>query len=168
MSLPPPPGINPPTTPLAFGTGSVVVDLVINTKAANMSVNHIQGKMYKLDNAMSDTLNEIRYMWSYFNHLATLGLGIAKKRAKTEQQLAGIQQTGLTIQILQTGFAVTHMVQMGIKYAAEGRWALAAVMFTIAASMGASQVSMAALQVKAQRAQQTADLMVSQIEAYSQ
>lgn len=146
----------------------IVIRVKVADAQARSVIASLNSEVKNVDDDISKKMNQIRYVWSYFNHLVTLGLTSAKRMAKTQEQQIGIQYTQLGIQILQTQFAVSHMVQMGIGYIASGNPVLAATMFTLASSMELSQVQMAQLQIDTIRNQQAAQSIKEQIEAYSQ
>ena len=148
---------------------SINSNIVFNsdTTAIDAALGRIKGEIKSVDQRMKDQFNELRFTWSYINHLMTISFSLMQRLGKGTKLAATAQKTAATIQFVQTQVAVAHMVQMGVGFTALGQYGRAALVFGVAAAMEAQMGIILHLENEASRNQAMAEAFQLEIEAYN-
>jgi len=122
-----------------------------DTVAVDAAIGRIKTEVKTIDKEIKSKFNDIRYMWSYLNHLLTISLSMTQRMAKGTKLAAAAQTAATGIQIVQTQVAVAHMIQMGIGMGAMGNIPGALLVYAVAAAMEAQMIIMFSLEAEARR-----------------
>ena len=101
--------------------------------AVDAAITRIKKEHKDIEKSTTEKINNIRYMWGYFNQLATMSIGLIKQVAKGTALAAQAQKWGARIQVVQTQVAAAHFIMMGTAYLAIQRYGAASAVFAIAA-----------------------------------
>lgn len=138
-----------------------------DTIAIDAAIGRIETQVKTVDKKIKSQFNELRYTWSYINHLLTISFGLAQRLGKGTALAAGAQTAATIIQTAQTQFAVAHIGKMAFTALLEKDFVNAALLFTLAAAMEAQMGAIFILEAEAKRNEAYAETIAAQMEAYS-